>query len=79
MIDIEEELIAVQIKHIQKELEQLWFYYNEVTDLGFLHFLCGYKKMLELLAELTDERYCCIRRCIRIVKIISLTKLKVHQ
>lgn len=55
MIDIEEELKEVQIKHIQKELKQLRFYYSEITDLGFLHILCGYEEMLEL-AELTDER-----------------------
>lgn len=55
MIDIEEELKEAQIKHMQKELEQLRFYYNDITDLEFLHILCSYEEMLEL-AELTDER-----------------------
>lgn len=41
--------------HIQKELEQLRYYYSDITDLGYLHILCGYEEMLEL-AKLTDER-----------------------
>lgn len=55
MIDIEEELKRAQIKHIQKELEQLRLYYNELTDLKFLQILCSYEEMLEL-ATTTDER-----------------------
>jgi hypothetical protein len=54
MIDIEEELKKTLIKYIQKELEQLQFYYSDITDLGFLHILCGYKEMLEL-AVTTDD------------------------
>jgi hypothetical protein len=55
MIDIEEELKAAQIKHIQKELEQLRLNYSDITDLEFLHILIGYEEMLEL-AGPTDER-----------------------
>lgn len=54
MIDIEEELKSAQIKHIQKELEQLRFYYSDITDLEFLHILCGYEELLEI--AVTDER-----------------------
>ena len=55
MIDIEEELKKAQIKYIQKELEQLRQYYSGITDLEFLHILCGYEEMLEI-AVTTDER-----------------------
>lgn len=55
MIDIEEELKGVQIKHIQKELEQLRFCYSNITDLDFLHILCGYEELLEI-AVTTNER-----------------------
>lgn len=48
MIDIEEELKSAQIKHIQKELEQLRFYYSDITDLEFLHIICGYEELLEI-------------------------------
>jgi len=55
VIDIEEELKKVQVKHIQKGLEQLRLYYDEHTDLKFLQILCSYEEMLEL-ATTTDER-----------------------
>ncbi|WP_073280646.1 hypothetical protein [Anaerocolumna jejuensis] len=48
MVDIDEELKKAQIKYIQKELEQLRFYYSEITNLGFLHILCGYEELLEI-------------------------------
>lgn len=54
MIDIEEELKKIQIKYIQKELEQLRFYYSDIIDLEFLHIICGYEEMLEL-AGSTDD------------------------
>lgn len=55
MIYIEEELKKAQIKYMQKELKQLQYFYNDITDLGFLHILCGYEEMLEL-AVSTDDR-----------------------
>lgn len=55
VIDIEEELKKVQIKHMQKELEQLRLYDDDLTDLKFLQILCSYEEMLEL-AVTTDER-----------------------
>jgi hypothetical protein len=54
-VDIEEELKGAQIKHIQKELEQLRFYYSDITDLEFLHILCCYEELLEI-AVTADER-----------------------
>lgn len=47
-IDIEEELKEAQIKHIQKELEQLRLYYDDLTDLKFLQIRCSYEEILEL-------------------------------
>lgn len=55
MIDIEKELMQVQIKHIQKELEQLRLYYDDLADLEFLQIICSYEEMLEL-ATTMDER-----------------------
>jgi hypothetical protein len=55
MINIEEELKKAQIKYIQRELEQLRFYYSHIIDIEFLHILCGYEEMLEF-AVSTDER-----------------------
>lgn len=43
-----------QINHIQKELEQLRLYYDNLIDLKFLQILCSYEEMLEL-ATTTDE------------------------
>jgi len=55
MVDIDEELKKVQIKYIQKEQEQLRQYYSDITDLEFLHILCGYEEMLDL-AVSTDDK-----------------------
>jgi len=55
MIDIEEEMKKAQIKHIQKELEQLRLYYDDFADLEYLHIICSYEEMLEL-AMTTHER-----------------------
>ncbi|MFA9466859.1 MAG: hypothetical protein ACERKN_21600 [Velocimicrobium sp.] len=55
MADIDEEMKKAQIKYIQKELEQLRQYYSNITDLEFLHILCGYEEMLDL-AVSTDDR-----------------------
>lgn len=55
MIDIEEELKKAQINYIQKELEQLRLYYDDLVDLKFLQILCSYEEMIEL-ANTTDER-----------------------
>lgn len=55
MIDIEKELMQAQIKHIQKELEQLRLYYDDLADLEFLQIICSYEEMLEL-ASTMDER-----------------------
>ena len=43
MIDNEEKLKKAQIKYIQKELEQLRYYYSDITDIiGFyaIRFSC---------------------------------------
>lgn len=55
MIEIEEELKKAQIKYIQRELEQLRFYYSHITDIEFIHILCGYEELLEIVIT-TDER-----------------------
>lgn len=55
VIDIEKELMQVQIKHIQKELEQLRLYYDDIADLKFLQIICSYEEMIEL-ATTMDER-----------------------
>jgi len=55
MIDIEGKLNKAQIKHIQKELEQLRLYYDDLADLKFLQILCSYEEMLEF-ATTADER-----------------------
>jgi len=55
VIDIEKELMQAQIKHIQKELEQLRLYYDDLADLEFLQIICSYEEMLEL-ASTMDER-----------------------
>ncbi|MFA9466852.1 MAG: hypothetical protein ACERKN_21565 [Velocimicrobium sp.] len=55
IIDIEEELKKAQIKYIQKELELLRLYYNNITDLEFLHILCSYEELIELAIK-SDER-----------------------
>ena len=55
MVDIEKELMQAQIKHIQKELEQLRLYYDDLADLKFLQIICSYEEMLEL-ATTMDEK-----------------------
>lgn len=55
MIDIDKELMQAQIKHIQRGLEQLRLYYDDIADLKFLQIICSYEEMLEL-ATTVDER-----------------------
>ena len=62
----QEELKKARIKYIKKELKQLQYFYSDITDLGFLHILCGYEELLDLAVSTDDRLLLYIRSGIRI-------------
>lgn len=55
IIDIEEELKKVQIKYIQKEIENLRNYYRNLIDVNFLQIVCSHEEFIRI-ATTTDEK-----------------------